>query len=87
MSAKFRYYAIVGSNGYGICRSWGDYVSCQKYFRAIQVKGFWDVEEAYDWITTEFAYKYAGYFYEFCELEELLKRKLVFVRRRELCLG
>lgn len=78
------YYAIAGKNGYGICRSWEDCERCIEYFTGVRTKKFNNADGAYNWIEDELAARLADRFYLVAELDELLKRKLIFFSKQRL---
>lgn len=78
------YYAIAGKNGYGICRSWEDCERCMEYFIGVKSKKFNNPDDAYSWIEDELAIRAADKFYIMVEMNELIKRKLIFFSKQKL---
>ena len=78
------YYAIAGKNGYGICRNWDDCRRCMDYFKGVSARKFTSADEAYDWIGDQLSLKVEGDFYFIEELEQILKRKLIFFSKHKL---
>ena len=80
MAQKFNYYAIVGSNGYGLVKSWYDCNRCLKYFKRSQQKGFFSVEDAYNWIKEVFSQQYSSAPSSFISMTELEVKELFFIK-------
>lgn len=78
------FYAIAGKNGYGICRSWEDCERCMEYFSGVKSRKFNNPDDAYSWIEDELAIRAADKFYIMVEMDELIKRKLIFFSKQKL---
>lgn len=82
MAKKQKFYAIVGSNGYGLFDNWSDCLYCLKYFRKKIYKKFQDLDNAYNWIyekSFELAEeRYVYYAMNTIDIEALKEQKLVF---------
>ena len=81
MKSHYNVYTIIGSNGYGIVSSWNECQKCQKYFRQFRTKGFYTYESAYEWIVNTFTELYEIGGYEFCGLDYLKRKNLLFLRK------
>ena len=82
MKSNFNFYAITGSNGFGIVKTWYECQKCQKYFKKFKVKGFIASFDAYNWIAESFRDDYDIDIEEHCNLEYLMeKHDLYFFRK------
>lgn len=76
------YYAIVGSNGYGLFYNWNECYKWLKYFKKSVYEVFNDVESAHEWICEESIERAANKYYakalHILDYERLLERKVVF---------
>lgn len=80
MAQNFNYYAIVGSNGYGIVKTWHKCNRCLKYFKRSQQKGFFTVEDAYCWLKDEFSRQYSFAPSSIISMAELEAQELFFIK-------
>ena len=76
--AKYKFYAIVGDNGYGLTNNWNDIVSVTDYLIGSWPKGFNTEEEAYDWINRNCKLKWA-FRNGICSLDTLRDKKFVIL--------
>ena len=83
MKKSKAYYAIAGTNGYGICRSWDDCNDCLVYFKSPRAKKFDNPDDAYDWINDELSAKVYDRFYIMVSLGTLLRKKLIFFSKQK----
>lgn len=81
MNNKFNFYAVVGSNGYGILNSWSDVERCRKYFKQVNCKGFYIYQDAYTWLKAEFCKKYSLGSYNFIPMQALKAEELHFLKQ------
>lgn len=81
MKSNYNFYAIIGTNGYGIVKSWNQVLKCKKYFRSFKSKGFFTEQSAYDWIVETFQNEYNILNHEFCGLDYLKDKGLFFLRK------
>lgn len=77
---KYNFYGIVGSNGYGIVTSWGKCSKSLHYFKKAITKGFYTLDECYDWVYCEFMSRYGYYGYDFVDMHRLAQIKLHFLK-------
>ena len=79
------FYAIVGTNGYGLVKSWSKCARCMKYFKQARYKKFEDPEEAYNWIDTEYYSRLNPDDWNYMSLDELLEKELYFKNKNYIC--
>ena len=87
MSKKFKYYAIVGNNGYGLSESWDNIVANADILENEWHKGFQTTEDAYNWILLQAAMRNGLKRAGICSLGELERQRIVIVEDRECSSG
>lgn len=79
MSEKFKYYAIIGNNGYGMTKNWSDIVDNAEHYQAEWHKGFSTKDEAYSWILLQAGMRHNLNQNGVCSLSTLESRKFIFL--------
>jgi len=79
MSQKYTFYAVIGNNGYGITRKWMDVFDNAKLFENEWHRGFNDLDEAYEWILKQSAFRHDLNESGICDLDTLEVKKFVFL--------
>jgi uncharacterized protein YnzC (UPF0291/DUF896 family) len=79
MSEKFKYYAIIGNNGYGMTKNWSDIVDNAEHYQAEWHKGFSTKDEAYNWILLQAGMRHNLNQNGVCDLNTLEVEKFIFL--------
>lgn len=84
MARRFKYYAIIGNNGYGMSPDWSEIKSFYKYLQSECHQGFQTEEEAYEWIWEQAGRRSKLKTSGLCDLITLRNQHLVLVKEN-LC--
>ncbi len=79
MSQNFKFYAIVGNNGYGLYTDWYDLLSNVKLLQNEWHRGFQTEEEAYDWLVQQIGMRSRLNANGICDLDTLRNQRLVII--------
>jgi len=80
MAKRKNYYAVIGSNGFGIVNSWEKVCRVKRYFSSFNCHGFFTYEDAYKWLEETFCRIYTNGNYQFPSIDEIAYCGLIFIK-------
>ena len=76
---KYRYYCVIGENGYGFSEHWIDIENRAETFIDPWYKGFQDIDSAYNWLKKQVTYRAQLSKEGIVSKQVLLNKKFIYV--------